>query len=49
MFAKRDKLALSVKDQAPIHPAWLAHCLNQAKAKDAIVVNELGVSPVAST
>ena len=41
--AKRDKLLDSVKDQTPIHPAWLAHCLNQVKAKDAIVVNELGV------
>jgi acetolactate synthase-1/2/3 large subunit len=44
MFTKREKFALSVKDQAPIHPAWLAYCLNKAKAKDAIIVNELGTS-----
>ena len=45
LMEKRDKLAASVKDQTPIHPAWLAHCLNQIKAKDAVVVNELGTSP----
>jgi acetolactate synthase-1/2/3 large subunit len=44
MFTKREKFALSVKDQSPIHPAWLAYCLNKAKAKDAIIVNELGTS-----
>jgi rubrerythrin len=45
MLDKRDKFAVSVKDQTPIHPAWLGHCLNQVKAKDAVVVNELGVQP----
>jgi acetolactate synthase-1/2/3 large subunit len=45
MLTKREKFAHSVKDQAPIHPAWLAHCLNHAKDKDAVVVNELGTSP----
>jgi acetolactate synthase-1/2/3 large subunit len=45
MFEKREKFAHSVKDQAPIHPAWLAYCLNKAKDKDALVVNELGTSP----
>jgi acetolactate synthase-1/2/3 large subunit len=44
MHTKREKFAHSVKDQAPVHPAWLAYCLNQAKAKDAVVVNELGTS-----
>src|SRR6185369_9776395 len=44
MFDKREKFAQSVKDQTPIHPAWLAYCLNKAKAKDAVVVNELGTS-----
>jgi acetolactate synthase I/II/III large subunit len=44
MFDKREKFAHSVKDQGPIHPAWLAYCLNKAKAKDAIIVNELGTS-----
>ena len=41
--AKRKKLIDTVKDQTPIHPAWLAHCLNQVKSEDAIVVSELGV------
>ena len=41
--ARRKKLIETVKDQSPIHLAWLAHCLNQVKAKDAIVVSELGV------
>jgi acetolactate synthase-1/2/3 large subunit len=41
--ARRKKLLETVKDQSPIHLAWLAHCLNQVKRKDAIVVSELGV------
>jgi acetolactate synthase-1/2/3 large subunit len=41
--AKRTKLIDTVKDQSPVHLAWLAHCLNQVKKKDAIVVSELGV------
>lgn len=45
MRHKREQLIASVKDQTPIHPAWLAHCLNKAKAADAIVINELGTSP----
>jgi acetolactate synthase-1/2/3 large subunit len=41
--ARRNKLIDTVKDQTPIHPAFLAHCLNQLKSEDAIVVSELGV------
>ena len=41
--AKRKKLIETAKNQMPIHPAWLGACLNAAKAKDAIVVSELGV------
>ena len=44
MFDRREKFAHSVKSQAPIHPAWLAYCLNSVKARDAVVVNELGIS-----
>ncbi len=40
--AKRRKLVETVKDQTPIHPAWLAACINQVKSEDAIVVSELG-------
>ena len=43
MIAKRSKLVEQVKTQTPIHPLYLAHCLNELKAKDAIIVNELGL------
>ncbi len=43
MAARRKKLIETVKDQTPVHPAWLAHCLNQTKSENAIVVSELGV------
>jgi acetolactate synthase I/II/III large subunit len=43
MIAKRNKLIEQVKTQAPVHPLYLAHCLNALKAKDAIIVNELGL------
>jgi acetolactate synthase-1/2/3 large subunit len=42
VVAKRRRLIESVKDQTPIHPAWLSHCINQVKAEDAIVISELG-------
>lgn len=29
-----------VKDMRPIHPAWVSHCIANAKTDDAIVVNE---------
>jgi acetolactate synthase-1/2/3 large subunit len=40
--AKRRKLIETVKSQTPIHPAWLAACINQVKSEDAIVISELG-------
>src|SRR6476619_6477046 len=40
--ARRRKLIETVKDQTPIHPAWLAACINQVKSEDAIVISELG-------
>jgi acetolactate synthase-1/2/3 large subunit len=43
MAARRKKLIETVKEQRPVHPVWLAHCLNQLKSEDAIVVSELGV------
>src|SRR5215831_9476656 len=42
-LARRRKLIDQVKDQSPVHLAWVAHCLNEVKTKDAIVVSELGV------
>lgn len=32
-----------VKDHTPVHPLYLAHCVNELKARDAIVVSELGL------
>jgi acetolactate synthase-1/2/3 large subunit len=43
MAAKKKKLIETVKDQTPVHPAWLTHCINQVKSEDAIVISELGV------
>jgi acetolactate synthase I/II/III large subunit len=43
MAARRAKLIETAKNQTPVHPAWLAHCVNQVKAENAIVVSELGV------
>jgi len=43
MLAKRAKLVDQVKGQSPVHPLYIAHCLNELKAKDAIIVNELGL------
>jgi acetolactate synthase-1/2/3 large subunit len=45
MNAAREKMVAQAKTQVPIHPAWLAHCLNAAKSEDAIFVNELGIAP----
>jgi acetolactate synthase-1/2/3 large subunit len=45
MKNQREKLINQVKDQSPIHPAWLAHCISEAKSKDAVLCNELGTSP----
>jgi acetolactate synthase-1/2/3 large subunit len=43
MIAKRKALIEKVKDQTPIHLLYLTYCLNELKAKDAIIVNELGI------
>ncbi len=41
--AERERLrarALEVKEQRPIHPLWVAHCLEEVLSDDAIVMNE---------
>jgi acetolactate synthase-1/2/3 large subunit len=43
MIARRRQAIERVKEQTPIHPLYLAHCLNELKAKDAIIVSELGL------
>ena len=40
---RRRKVIERGKTQRPISNAWVAHCLNQVKQKDAIISNELGV------
>ena len=39
----RARLLAEARSMTPIHPAWTAHCLNQIKEDDAIIVNELGL------
>jgi acetolactate synthase-1/2/3 large subunit len=41
--AERAKFLQEARAMTPIHPAWTAHCLNQIKDDDAIVINELGL------
>jgi acetolactate synthase-1/2/3 large subunit len=43
MLTKRRKALERVKDLTPVHPLYLAHCINELKAKDAIVISELGL------
>ena len=42
---RRAKVLEEARDMRPIHPAWIAHCLNEVKDDDAIIINELGVPP----
>ena len=44
MVARRRKLLEVARHQTPIHPAWLTACVNECKAEDAIIVNELGLA-----
>jgi acetolactate synthase-1/2/3 large subunit len=43
MEGKRKKFLDGVRDATPIHPAFIASCLNELKADNAIIVNELGL------
>ncbi len=43
MIAKRKQTIGRVQNQTPVHPLYLAHCLNELKAKDAIIISELGL------
>lgn len=40
---KRAKRIEEVREMRPIHPVWTAHCVNQVKAADAIIMNEIGM------
>ena len=41
--ARQAKQIEDVRNAFPIHPIWMAHCLNEVKNRNAIVVNELGM------
>jgi len=44
--ARRERQAAVIRDAAnmrPIHPIWVAHCINEVKTPDTIIVNEIGV------
>jgi acetolactate synthase I/II/III large subunit len=40
LLAEGKKLRESVASRAPIHPAWVSHCLHSAKDPHAILINE---------
>jgi acetolactate synthase-1/2/3 large subunit len=40
---KLQALVQSMKDRSPLHPAWIAQCLNEVIDEDTIIVNEMGV------
>lgn len=44
LTSERNSLLAKARAQKPIHPLWLAHCVNEQKAKDAIVISELGLA-----
>jgi len=47
-IVERQRKAIErIKDQTPVHPLYLAHCVNELKARDAIVISELGLPAAA--
>lgn len=40
---KLEALVQSMQQRKPLHPAWIAHCINQVLDADTIIVNEMGV------
>lgn len=44
LISARSAQLAKARAQKPIHPLWLAHCVNEQKAKDAIIVSELGLA-----
>lgn len=40
---KLQALVQGVQQRTPLHPAWIAHCINQVIDDDTIIVNEMGV------
>lgn len=44
LISARTAQLAKARAQKPIHPLWLAHCVNEQKTKDAIIVSELGLA-----
>ena len=42
---KRKATIARVKDQSPIHPQWITHCLNEIKGEDSVIVRESPLLP----
>ncbi|HTQ98331.1 MAG TPA: thiamine pyrophosphate-requiring protein, partial [Candidatus Acidoferrum sp.] len=40
---KLQQLVQSMQNRTPLHPAWIAHCINEVIDDDTIIVNEMGV------
>jgi acetolactate synthase-1/2/3 large subunit len=40
---KLQALVQSMQQHTPLHPAWIAHCINQVIDDDTIIINEMGV------
>jgi len=40
---KLHTLVQGMQQRTPLHPAWIAHCINQVIDDDTIIVNEMGV------
>ncbi len=40
---KQQAQVQAMQNRRPLHPAWIAHCLNQVINEDTIIVNEMGV------
>jgi acetolactate synthase-1/2/3 large subunit len=40
---KLQALVQSMQEHTPLHPAWIAHCINQVIDDDTIIINEMGV------
>jgi acetolactate synthase-1/2/3 large subunit len=41
--AQQQALVQNMANRTPLHPAWIAHCINQVVDADTLIVNEMGV------
>jgi len=45
LMEKRSKALSTLRSARPIHPAWVSHCLGEAKGESAIAINEYTLMP----